>query len=170
MAAKKYLTLVNGVKTLVSALVVSSGAGDEGKIVALDASGKLDNSVMPVGIGADTKSLTASEALSAGNIVNVWNSSGEKARKADASTTGKEGVGFILSSVSSSAAATVYFEGTITGLSSLVPGTRYYLDAATPGLITATAPSGSGQIVQYIGTAISTTELSFEPSEPIEIA
>jgi hypothetical protein len=169
--AEKFLELVNGRQRQNEALVVSAGAGDAGKIIALDAAGRLDNSVMPTGIGADTKALTASEALAAANIVNVWNDGGTaKARKADASTVGKEGVGFVLASAASGATATVYFEGTITGLSGLTPGARYYLSAATPGVITDTPPSGAGNVVQYIGTALSATELSFEPADAIELA
>ena len=96
MAAKKYISLVSGILTEIQALVTSAGAGDDGKLVALDSAGKLDNSVMPVGIGADTAAITASEALAAGDLVNIWNSSGFKVRKADATTPGKEAHGFVL--------------------------------------------------------------------------
>lgn len=40
----------------------------------------------------------------------------------------------------------------------LAAGTEYYL-AATAGLISSTAPSGSGSYVVKVGTALSTTEL-----------
>ena len=43
--------------------------------------------------------------------------------------------------------------------SSLVPGTAYYLSAATAGLITATAPTGANDFVIPIGVAISVTEM-----------
>ena len=89
-----------GVISELEALVTSAGAGDAGKIPALDATGKLDNSLMPVGIGADSKILPASENLAAGDLVNVWNDSGTaKARKADATIAGKEANGFVLSAV-----------------------------------------------------------------------
>lgn len=171
MAVSKYLAMISGAIQEVVATVTSAGAGDEGKIVALDAAGKLDSSVMPVGIGADTKSLTASENLSAGDLVNVWNDSGTaKARKADASSASKRAHGFVLSSVTSGATATVYFEGTITGLSSLTIAGTYFLSGTTPGIITTTAPSTATHIVQQIGVAISATELSFEPQQPITLA
>jgi hypothetical protein len=64
----------------------------------------------------------------------------------------------------------VYKEGTITGLSSLTIGARYYLSGSTAGAITTTAPTTAGHIVQYIGYAISATELVFEPSDPIVLA
>lgn len=43
----------------------------------------------------------------------------------------------------------------------------YFLDAATPGKLTTTAPSTIGQYVTKVGVAISTTDLIFDPEEPI---
>ena len=171
MAASKLLQLISGRIQQVAAIVTSAGASDDGKIPALDANGRLDNSMMPVGIGADTKSVVASENLAAGDKVNLWDDAGTlKARKADAATSGKEADGFVLSAVTSGASATVYFEGTNTQLTGLTLGARYYLSASVPGGITATPPSGSGNVVQYIGRAISATEISFEPSEGVILA
>ena len=168
--AQKFLRLLSGVISELEALVTSAGAGDAGKIPALDATGKLDNSFMPVGIGADSKILPASENLAAGDLVNVWNDSGTaKARKADATTAGKEANGFVLSAVTLGNNATVYFDGTDTQLSSLTPGAAYYL-AATAGGVTDTPPSGSGNVLQRVGRALSATELTFEPGEPITLA
>ena len=107
MAGNKYLTNNAGTITEVASLQSSAGAGDAGKIPALDAAGRLDNSMMPSGIGADTASVTSSENLAAGDLVNIWNSTGAKVRKADATTAGKEAHGFVLSAVTSPAAATV---------------------------------------------------------------
>jgi hypothetical protein len=173
MAAKSFLRVVAGRITQIMGVQSSAGAANAGDIPALDDTGRLDNSMMPVGIGADTKVLPASEALSAGNVVNVWYDAGTaKARKADATAEGKEATGFVLSGVSSGADATVYFEGSITGLSGLTPGARYYLSAATPGALVdaASLPAASGNVIQYVGTATSATELSFEPSDPITLA
>src|SRR4051812_31243860 len=113
MAGFKFLTQVGGALAEVIANQSSAGAGDAGKAVALDATGRIDNSMMPVGISADTQVVTASEALSDGDYVNIWDSAGTfKVRKADASAAGKEAHGFVLASALSGAAATVYFEGT----------------------------------------------------------
>lgn len=168
MAAKKYLSQIAGVITEVAATVTSAGAGDDGKIVALTTAGVLDSSVMPTGIGADTQAITASEALSAGDLVNVWNSTGAKVRKADASVSGKEAHGFVLAAVSSSATATVYFEGNNTGVTSLTPGTQYL--STTPGLATATAPSATGNVVQRVGFATAAANLNFQSQPPIVLA
>jgi len=168
--AHKYLYNNAGQITERELTVVSAGAGDAGKGVALDTAGRLDSTVMPVGIGADTKSIVSSENLSAGNLVNVWyDVDTVKVRKADATTAGKEAVGFVLSAVTSPAEATVYFEGVITGLTGLSPGTVQFL-ATTAGGRTETAPSASGNVVQKVGVAVSATELSFEPGETIVLA
>lgn len=160
--ADKPVQLVSGVLTEVEAKTASAGAGDAGKIVALDAGGKIDSTMMPSGVGSDAKSMTASEAISAGDIVNVHDSSGAKVRKADATTSAKSAVGFAPSAIANGASGTINFEGTITGLSGLTIGATYYL-ATTAGTITATPPTGSGNAVQKVGVAISATELSFEP-------
>ena len=154
--------------TVVNSVTSSAGAGDTGKVVALDGSGKIDNTMMPTGVGADTATITASEALSAGDLVNVWSSTGAKVRKADATTAGKEAHGFVLASVSNGASATVYFEGSNTSVTSLMPGV-YYL-STTAGGVTATAPSGSGNVVQRVGFATATTALNFQSQTPIVLA
>ena len=165
----KYLTNNSGTITEVSANATSAGAGDAGKIPQLDGTGRLDNSMLPVGIGADTQIIAASEALAAGDLVNVWNSTGAKVRKADASTSGKRAHGFVLAAVSSGANATVYFEGTNTQASGLTPG-ELFLSAATPGQAAAAAPTGSGQVVQRVGFATATAAFNFQAGDPIVLA
>jgi hypothetical protein len=196
MAAKKYLSKVTGITTeiqandssagagdagklvalnasgvlaasIVNSVTSSAGAGDTGKIVALDAAGKIDSTMMPTGVGADTKTFTASETLAAGDIVNIWDDSGTpKVRKADASGgAAKAADGFVLSGFASAATATVYFDGTITGLSGLTGGTRYFLSGSSAGTPTATAVSTTAYNSQTVGKALSSTELSFEAGE-----
>jgi len=166
--ADKYLYNNAGAITEKAAIQSSAGAGDAGKIPALDTNGRIDNSMMPVGIGADTASITTSEALAAGDLVNVWNSTGAKARKADASAAGKEAHGFVLAAVSSGAAATVYFEGTNNQVTGLTPGVQFL--STTPGQATATAPSGAGQVVQRVGFATAAAALNFQSQNPIVLA
>ena len=162
--ANKYIYLNGGVLTELEATTTSAGAGDAGEIVALDSSGKLDSTLMPAGFGSDSKSMTAGEALTAGDLVYI-NGSGN-ALKADANAIAKAAVGFVLASISNAASGTVYFEGTITGLSGLTPGARYFL-STTPGGITTTAPTGPADIVQQVGFALSATELSFDAGTPV---
>lgn len=166
MAGNKYIKNNAGMLTEEAAIQASAGAGDAGKIPALDAAGRLDTSMMPVGIGADTASIASSENLAAGDLVNIWNDTGTaKVRKADATTSGKEAHGFVLSAVTSPANATVYFEGTNTAVTGLTPGNQFL--ATTAGTTTSTAPSGSGNVVQKVGVASSAASLNFEAQQPI---
>jgi hypothetical protein len=124
--------------------------------------------MMPTGIGADTALIAATEALAAGDFVNVYNSSGAKCRKADASTAGKEAHGFVLAAVDSGNNATVYFEGTNTQVTGHTPGVVFL--SATPGLATTTAPSSAGNVVQRIGFATGATAINFQSQVPIVLA
>lgn len=166
--ADKYIYNNAGTLTEKALITTSAGAGDSGKGIALDAAGKLDTSFMPTGIGADTAVIVASEALAAGDLVNVWNSTGAKVRKADATTAGKEAHGFVLASVLSSGNATVYFEGANTGVTGLTPGPQFL--TTTAGTAAATPPSGGGNVVQRVGVATSATSLNFEQSQPLVLA
>ena len=168
MAAKKFLRLVNGVLTEIFGVQTSAGAGNAGDLVSLDNSGRIDNSMMPVGIGADTSTISASETLAAGDWVNVWNDSGAKVRKADATTAGKEAHGFVLSAVTSGNPATVYFEGTNTQVAGQTPGPVFLQTTAGRG--GATAPNASGNVVQQIGVAVSATAVNFERGAPVTLA
>lgn len=169
MAGLSFLRLVSGKFQEILGLQVSAGAADAGKIPALDATGRFDTSLMPVGIAADTASVTASENLAAGDWVNIHASSGAKVRKADATVAGKEAEGFVLAAVLSGALATVYFEGTNNQVSGLTPGVVQFLQT-TAGLGGATIPSASGNVVQRLGVATSATEVNFERGEPTILA
>lgn len=181
--------------TLINAKTTSAGAGDTGKIpqlnangilddtiinatvtssankiVKLDGTGKLDSTVLPTGIGADTASIIASENLAAGDLVNIYNNAGvANCRKADASTTGKEAHGFVLAAVTATGNATVYFEGTNTQMTGLTPGIQF-LSPTTAGRTTATAPSAAGQVSQVVGFATSATAMNFQSRNPIVLA
>jgi hypothetical protein len=160
-------------QTIVNATVTSNGNGASGKVVALDANGKLDTSVMPTGIGADTKLITASEALAGGDVVNIWLdetpvTGGPRVRKADAATA-RDAHGFVLDAVDADAEARVYFEGNVTGLTGLVAGVLY-LSGTTAGKTTSTAPSTATYIVQRVGFATAETSFNFQSQPPIVLA
>lgn len=169
MAAEKYLKLGTTGTEEVAGLQSSAGVADAGKFPALDSTGRIHTSMMPIGVGIDTKVVPASENLSAGDLVNLWDDSGTlKARKADASGgVAKQCDGFVTDAVSSGQNATVYFDGTITGLTSLTIGTKYYLSGLVAGGVTATIPTTASHIAQSVGKASSATELVFEIGEPI---
>lgn len=159
MTTNKFLTIAAGIRTLVTAIATSAGAGDANKIVATSSDGRLDASLMPTGIGAATITVVASEALTAGDFVNIHDSTGAKVRKAD-SSNGRVAHGFVLAAVANAANATVYLQGLNTGLTSLIPGQLRFL--GTAGASTATAPTTASHVVQELGICISTTGLNFE--------
>lgn len=170
MAAKKFLRMVSGKLKEVFATVTSAGAGNDGDIVALDSTGKLDISLLPVGVGAEVTVLPASENLTAGDFVNLWNDGGTmKVRKADATTNAKPADGFVLAGVTAPANATVYrLSQTNTARSGMTLGAEYFL-STTAGGITTTAPSANGNIVQRIGVAHSATEIVFDNVITVEV-
>lgn len=170
MAGNKYLSNNAGAITEVASNQTSAGAGDAGKIVSLNSAGQVDTTMMPTGIGPDTVTVTASEALAAGNLVNIYNNAGTaNCRKADASTTGKEAWGYVLGAVSNGASATVYLSGLNTAVTGLTPG-KQFLSDTTPGAATTTAASGSGHVSQVVGVASSATALQFDPQTAIALA
>ena len=148
--------------------IVSPGAAASGACAGLNASGQLDLSVMPSGIGPDVQTVITSEAVAAGALVNVYNATGTPTcRNADNTTSGKEANGFVLAAVGSGVAATVYGAGMNTQVTGLTAG-AVFLGAA--GGTTQTVPSGAGKVLQRVGTAMAPGELSFVPDHPIVLA
>ena len=115
----------NGVIKEIIVPIVSTGVAEANKLIQSDATGKIDNSWLPTGIGADTETIEASEALSAGDYVNTFNDGGTvKVRLADASDISTKADGFVLASVLITANAEVYRRGLnnqLAGLTLTVP-------------------------------------------------
>lgn len=168
MAANKYVSIAAGVLTEIQAKDTSAGAGDAGKIVALNSAGFIDETMFPA---PELRSFTASGAIAAGDLVNIFNSTGVKARKADASGgVAKRSHGFALAAIADTVAGKIYFDGILGGLSGMTIGATQFLSGATPGARVETPPSTSAYIVQEVGVAISATELEFTPHLPIVLA
>lgn len=147
----------------------STGAPDAGRVVALNASGKLDESMLNID---PVQSMTASENLSARAMVNVHDSTGPKIRNANAASA-IPCDGFVDSAILSAASGNVEFArgNILSGFVGLTIAATYFLDPATPGGIVTPIPTfTAGQIHQVIGKALSTTELLFAPEAPILIA
>lgn len=147
------------------------GVPNAGRIPELNAQGQLDPSMMPSGIGADTQVFQASEALAAGDLVNIHSVGGEfRVRKADASSgVSRKATGYVKESVASGSNATVFFEGTNDQLTGLTPG-NVFLSPTQPGRVTQTVPTTAGHIVQRVGYAISATAYNLELSDTITLA
>lgn len=165
----KYLNLTAGVITQELALQASAGAADAGKVPRLDSAGLLPVSMLPVGVGAETITVTTSEALTAGALVNIWNSTGLKARNADNSAAGKEAVGFVLAGFASGAVATVYLPSqTNTSATGRTIGAKQFLGAG--GAMVETPPTTTGAVVQQVGFAYAATGVLFQPLQAITLA
>lgn len=168
--AQKFVTNNAGRLKEVEGLVTSAGAGDSGKIPALDTDGRLNSSVMPSGFGAEVKIVEASENLAAGDFVNLHVSAGLKVRKADASNPAKFAIGYVLAAVTSGQNATIYYGNRNSQVSGLTAGDLLYLSGTTPGGVTATAPTTAGYIVQPLGIATDTTEILVDIEKTLELA
>lgn len=106
-------------------------------------------------------SVTASEDVAAGDLINIYNSSGSvRARKAKASAAGYEAFGWTDAAVSSGDTVTVNFLGKNSHSSGLTGGAVFLSETA--GLATSTCPSGSGKVAQQVGVAESSSTFAFE--------
>lgn len=122
-------------------------------------------------------SRTAAATLIAGNV--VYASSATEVNKARANASGTVNVvGFATAAVSSSANGSIQTSGVLTLTTTewdalagttggLAYNTRYFLSAATAGLITSTAPSTTGQYVRPLLLGLSTTEALIVDAEAI---
>ena len=157
MAAQKFLGVVSGEITQIASVDSSAGAGDGGKLVALDSTGKINPNMYDSGDSYET--YTASGALSAGDFVNIFNDSGTaKVRKAS-STSGFPAHGYVTAAVSDAASANVYsLDGVNSSLSGLTVGAVYWL-SATGSVSTTPVVDTAGYVNQKIGIAKSATEL-----------
>lgn len=170
---QKFVGLVAGrlKEEAIESVDASTGATDADKLVRLGSDGKLSETVLPAGLGADAMSMPASENLAGGDFVNVWADGGvASVRKADATSAGKEADGFVLDAVASGQPATVFFEGRNSGVTGLTIGARYYLSATTPGAATETPPAATGNVVQFLGRATTTASLAFEATDGVILA
>jgi len=166
--ADRYVALVGGKRSLVEGTVSSTGVAEAGDVVALDATGKLDPSLLPTGAGPDTAAIVVSDAagLSAGDYVNIFDDTGAAVRLAD-NSNGRPAHGFVLSAFADAATALVYFEGPNTALAGLTVGARQYLDTAGATTETPVAVT-SGDIHQFLGVAISATAINTDIEDCIQ--
>lgn len=123
---------------------------------------------------ADVRALTNHEGATTvviGMVVYIDAASGFKRAQANAVSTAVA-VGLCFdTSIAPSASGNICTGGVMTattgqwgavitgGPSGLTAGALYYIDPATPGFITLTAPSTVGQVVAPVGLALSTTDM-----------
>lgn len=134
--------------------------------------GDLDPSLIKVGpvsfIPEAQQQVMASEALSAGDLVNVWDDDGDfKVRRALAAVTLgdiRRAHGFVTSDAGPGDMVTVRLTGHNNHVSGLIPGTQFL---GIDGSLSPTPPSTAGNIVQSVGFAVTPTVLSFQPFIPV---
>jgi hypothetical protein len=138
----------------------SSGAADAGKIVATGPDGQIDPTFLgAANINDSGREMTAFEALSAGDFVNVFMDGGTpKLRRADAGNKATRAHGFVKESAEGGGTVTFYHCGVNGGLTGLTAGATLFLSDATPGKASATVPVAAGHIAQSVGVALSDTE------------
>ncbi|NNJ10595.1 hypothetical protein EKD04_009665 [Chloroflexales bacterium ZM16-3] len=154
------INLTTGVIERQTPITTSAGAGDAGKIPAVGADGKLDPSLMPATGGDSSETITTSEALAAGDWINIHQVSNvRRVRKALGTDTTKPVHGFVNTAVNSGADAAVYTRGVngsvpLSGFTVADAGVPVFLSAGTSGGCTKTPPSAAGNIVQRLGFVV----------------
>lgn len=102
---------------------------------------------------------TATAAVAVGEVVYADGAGSFDLAQSDAIAT-SYALGVCTVAAAIAGTATIQTAGTVTNAGwALTPGSVYYLSTATPGAITATAPTTAGQCVVPIGIAVSATQL-----------
>lgn len=106
------------------------------------------------------------DTVIAGAMINVYNVAGVlHARLARALDGTKPARGFATAAVTSGDRGELILLGLHSQLTGLTPGTLYYLSAASiTGQITSAAPAVTGNLVQPVGVALSSTAIWFNPT------
>ncbi len=171
MAAQGFLARVAGKTKQLFGIQSSLGSADAGKLIAAGADGKLDSSFLPTGIGANQIIAPATEALSAGQFVNLYDATGTLSVRLADNSNNREAWGYVKEAVVSGADATVYRLNTVNAnLSSLTAGADYWLGTAGAVITAPLSPVlDTGKLDQYLGKARSATELVTVEFEPVQL-
>ena len=132
----------------------------------------------PPGADGDANTFDAenkSGGTLAAGIAVATHSSGSGTVKAIATGFATMAVGLVAASTANAVSGAVQTTGpftlgnwtAITGTTELTARGRYYLSATTAGMLTTTAPSTGGQVIQLVGVAISPSTLDLDPGEGI---
>jgi len=177
--AEEFLKRENGFLRSKEAIVESTGSDDSGKIHSLNSDGKISDSLLQypsTQANSQNKSVMCKgyESFSGGNWVNIYYQAGElRCRKATADGANPYPAdGYVRQAQTYDTTALdveVFVYGINDQWSGLLPGDLYYL-STTDGSMVTTPPSGTGEIKQKLGKAISETEIIFEKQEHITLA
>ena len=166
------MVLEGGKRKLKEGTEVSTGVAESGDLVALGSNGKLDASVLPVGVGPDVAVLEASEDLTAGEYVNIFDDAGTpKVRLADNSNS-RPAHGWVTAAALTGAQATVYFEGPNESAPAGTTGDRAYLGTAGGVLTVAldeTLPANDGKLHQLLGNYVGANVINTDIQDCVEL-
>lgn len=110
----------------------------------------------------------ASEAITAGQFVNVYSSGGStRVRKASALDPALFANGYALANIASGATGLVIFGGLNLATTVGAPASEVWLSDTTPGGWTTTPPSASGSIIQPLGAALPGVGIFFSLRERV---
>ena len=162
MATQKVLYLnANNQPQQVTPNTTSAGSGDSGKLIALNADGKIDNTMLYI---SEESTFTAKSTISSQTFVNTTVVAGAgEVQPALATDATKPATGFCPNAISSSASGEVVFGGEI-----LVPlvqtaytftasniGQEVFLDPSNAGMcVPANTTFTTGQLVDCLGTIV----------------
>ena len=180
-------TYLNGISLASGSLTLSGGHGITATTtgtttVTLPTSGTLMANVsedttpqlggdLDLNSKAFTVELTAAETVAKGDL-GIINGSGQ-VDIADASTLAEVDGMLVMAAeaITATNTGTYITFGHVTGLSGLTAGTEYYVSVTgtTGNTLTSTKPSTTNEGVRKVGTALSTTELFFFPSQDVVV-
>lgn len=130
--------------------------------------------------GTQMNTITQTNGEAAGIVIGapVYQFAAGSVKKAQANAAGTADILGLVADVtiSNGASGTICTDGVLTATTGqwdaiagttggLIFGTKYFLSPTTAGLLTSTVPTTAGQLVVFVGTALSTTDLqvSIEP-------
>jgi hypothetical protein len=116
-----------------------------------------------------------STAITAGMAVYLFSADSVKRAEANAAGTARAIALCKDASIAAGSSGEFYVWGelsltdwtAVVGATTLTAGSVYYLDPATPGKLTATAPSTVGQLVVEVGLAVDTATLLIDIKSPV---
>lgn len=166
--AQSFLARINGRIQQLFGTDVSAGASNAGDLVALGDDGRLDESLMPVGIGANMVVATASEEIVAGRFINIYSNAGTLSMRLADNSNGRPAWGYVRATVAASTEGSAYRLNTINAhLTGLTPGDDYWLGTAGNVIDTPLDPETETGVDQYLGMASSATELVTVEHAPV---
>lgn len=118
-------------------------------------------------VSSEAKKIINNYTAGAGGILirdAVYVSAADTVLKAKATSSANESycIGLAYAPASAGNPCAVQSAGILGGFTGLSAGARYFLDAATAGVISSSVPSGSGNVVVQVGYAKSTTDLDIQ--------